>query len=74
MVTLQDKVNFVDECGKKYIGFVEKVHSKDIVDISVSKKIGSKQTYLKVSNAKKSKNPHYTELSGKKEISKKKDK
>ena len=72
MVKPQDKVDFVDEIGKKYTGFVQKVHNKDTVDIQVSRKMGSTQMYLRVPtpNVKKTNKPYYTELSTKKETPK----
>ncbi len=74
MVKLNDKVNFIDERGNEFNGFVQKIHGKT-VDIQVCRKIGSMQMYLKVPtpNAKKTNKPFYTEITARKETPKKKE-
>ncbi len=73
MVKLQDKVKFVDDMGKSFIGTVVRVnHPTKTVDIKVKRKIGNEpQIFLRVpiANKKKTNKPFYTESSSvKKEI------
>lgn len=77
MVKLLEKVKFVDDMEKSFIGIVVKDNHNETLDIKVKRKTGfESQVFMSVpkeiKDQKNKPNPRYTELSIKKETSKKK--
>jgi len=77
MVKLQEKVKFVDDMGKSFIGIVVKDNPNGTLDIKVKRKIGfESQVFMRVpkeiKDQKNKPKPRYTELLTKKETPKKK--
>ena len=75
---LQEKVNFIDNVGTSFTGIVVKANLDGTLDIKVKRRIAFEpQVFVRVpkeiKDQKNKPRPRYTEVSVKKEISKKKE-